>query len=116
MAALRFLRIISAFNARSIRSMPESNFFGHQLFPGPSRILFFVLGIKHPASGGVCHLARYWSRPSQAPRERSFSCKQDHYCDRCGYDRHRDKIEDCPTFAEVFKNLWKRQKYKVVSA
>jgi hypothetical protein len=56
------------------------------------------------------------SRPSQAPRERSFARKQDYYCNCCGYDRHSDKIEDCPAIAEVFKNLWKRQKDKVVSA
>ena len=64
-------------------------------------------------SGGFCH-ARYWP-PSQAAHERSFARKQDHYYDCCGYDRHRDKIEDCPTFAEAFKNLWRRQKDKIVS-
>ena len=52
----------------------------------------------------------------QAPHERSFARKQDYYCDCCGYDPHRDKVEDCPTFAEMFKNLWKRQKDKDLSA
>ena len=94
-----------------------NHLFWPSLFPGPSRILLFFLCIKHQASCGVCHLARYtWSRPPQAPCERPFARKQDHYCDRCGYDGHRGKIEDCPTFAEVFKNLWKRHKDKVASA
>jgi len=43
--------------------------------------------------------------PSQAPCERSFACKQDHYYDRYGDGRYRDKIEDCPSLAEPFKDL-----------
>ena len=107
----------SVHSTLDLSGLYPNHLFWPSLFPGPSQILLFVLCIKHQVSVDVCHLAPYdWSWPSQAPRERSFARKQDRYCDRRSYDRHRDKIENCPTFVEVFKNLWKQQKDKVVSA